>query len=53
MRVQLRNDWFAPNGALYQASHSPHTFPDDWKDKLPKSAKVLSEEKEKPEPAKK
>lgn len=46
MQVKLFNNWFAPDGSLYQASHSPHNFPDSWKDKLPKTAKILDEDKE-------
>ena len=28
--VNLRNDWFGPNGNLYQARDNPHEFPADW-----------------------
>lgn len=41
MRVQLRNNWFAPDGTLYYQRDSPHLFSDDWKDKLPQSAVIL------------
>ena len=41
MEVKLRNDWFAPDGNLYRQKDNPHSFQDEWKDKLPKSAKVL------------
>lgn len=28
--VNLRKDWFGPNGSLYQARDNPHEFPADW-----------------------
>lgn len=28
--VNLRNDWFSPDGSLYQARDNPHEFPADW-----------------------
>lgn len=46
MLVKLTNNWFDPSGTYRLASHSPHTFPDSWKDKLPGSAKILEEDKE-------
>jgi hypothetical protein len=31
--VNLRNDWFSPDGSLYQARDNPHEFPAEWADK--------------------
>lgn len=28
--VNLKRDWFAPNGSLYQVRDNPHTFPGNW-----------------------
>lgn len=36
--VNLRRDWYAPDGSLYEARHNPHEFPADWADKPPKDA---------------
>jgi hypothetical protein len=30
--VNLRKDWFGPDGSLYQARDNPHEFPADWAD---------------------
>ena len=35
-KVNLKKDWFAPDGTLYLARDNPHNFPSDWT--LPKSA---------------
>ena len=43
MKVRFKNNWFGPDGTLYRASRSPHSLPNDWKEKLPKSAEVLDE----------
>lgn len=43
MRVNLRNDWLAPNGSLYSPRRNPHTFPDKWEKQLPASATRLDE----------
>jgi len=50
MLVNLARKWFAPNGALYTPKGNPHSFPDDWKEKLPKGAEP-AEEKPAPKPA--
>lgn len=34
--VNLRNDWFAPNGSLYLAKDNPHEFPAEWEDQIPR-----------------
>lgn len=39
--VNLKKDWFSPDGSLYQKRDNPHEFPDEWKDKLPSTAEVL------------
>lgn len=39
--VNLKRDWFAPDGSLYQVRDNPHEFPGDWE--LPKSAEPIGE----------
>lgn len=41
--VNLKKQWFGPDGARYRPADNPHTFPADWK--LPSTA----EEAEVPE----
>lgn len=48
MLVKLRNNWFDPTGTYRKANKSPHTFPDSWRDHLPKSAEVIEEKKAEP-----
>lgn len=45
MVVNLKRDFFGPDGTLYRSVDNPHTFPKDWK--VPKDAEEL------PEPEKK
>lgn len=40
MEVTLRNNWFGPDGRLYAVADNPHKMVDDWRSKLPESAKV-------------
>ncbi len=47
--VTLRRGWFAPDSALYEPKDNPHSFPADWKEKLPSTAVVAGyEPKEEP-----
>ena len=41
MQVNLARGWFGPDGGTYSPSGNPHTFPDNWGDRLPTSATVL------------
>jgi len=50
MRINLRRSWFAPDGNLYEPSGNPHTFPDDWEEKLPSTAKEAEDEYVPPKP---
>lgn len=34
--VNLKRDWFAPDGSLYQVRDNPHEFPADWEDQIPR-----------------
>lgn len=43
--VNLRKDWFAPDGSLYQARDNPHEFPAEWAE-----PGELSEEDKREEP---
>ena len=57
IQVNLKSNWFAPDGDFYKSSRNPHRFPDDWKKLLPKSAEVLGavdddEDEEAAKPAK-
>ena len=36
--VNLRKDWFSPDGSLYRAIDNPHEFPAAFADKPPKDA---------------
>lgn len=36
--VNLKKDWFGPDGSLYQSRDNPHEFPDSWADKPAKEA---------------
>ena len=36
--VNLRKDWFSPDGSLYRAIDNPHEFPAAFADKPPKEA---------------
>lgn len=55
--VNLRRDWFSPDGSLYQVRDNPHEFPAEWADKpgkdaaegqkyavLPSSAEIVGED---------
>lgn len=42
MLVQLKRNWFAPNGMLYETRNGLAEVPDDFKDVLPKDAIVIS-----------
>ena len=43
MWVRLKQGWFAPDARLYDPrKQRVHELPDEWKDVLPKSAKVVS-----------
>jgi len=44
--VDLKKDWFAPDGSLYQARDNPHEFPESWKDQFPTTVKVLDKPRE-------
>lgn len=48
--VNLKRDWFAPDGTLYLVRDNPHEFPSDWD--LPPTAKEVVEPA-KPKPAEK
>ena len=37
--VNLRKDWFGPDGSLYQARDNPHQFPEEYANKPGKDAK--------------
>lgn len=37
--VNLKRNWFAPNGSLYEVRDNPHEFPGDWD--LPPTAEEL------------
>ncbi len=43
MQVNLKRGWFAPDGSLYAPSGNPHTFPNDWRGKLPSTAEAFEE----------
>ena len=43
MLVNLRRRWFAPDGTLYEPSGNPHTFPDEWREKLPSTVEAFEE----------
>ena len=43
MWVRLKQGWFAPDARLYDPrKQRVHELPDEWKDLLPKSAKIVS-----------
>ena len=43
MWVRLKQGWFAPDARLYDPrKQRVHELPDEWKDVLPKSAKIVS-----------
>lgn len=42
MLVNLHRGWFDPGGNRRRVADNPHNVPDDWKDKLPSTAVVLS-----------
>lgn len=44
MKVIFNNDFFGPNHTLYRKD-TEYDVPDEWKDLLPKGAKVLKESK--------
>ena len=46
--VNLKRDWFAPDGSLYQVRDNPHEFPGHWD--LPPTAEGLVEAKAESEP---
>lgn len=46
IEVNLKNHWFGPDGGLYKTTRNPHSFPSDWKSKLPKSAVVVGDKEE-------
>lgn len=48
MMVNLKRDFFGPNGSLYTVANNPHTFPEEWK--LPSDAKLVKEEEDLPKP---
>lgn len=56
MPVNLKRNWFGPDGGLYLSSENPHDFPADWT--LPSDAETVKEvnkelaEKPAPEPKK-
>lgn len=37
--VNLRRDWFGPNGTRYEAARNPHEFPASWADEPSKEQK--------------
>ena len=43
MKVVFNNNWFSPNGTRYRKDRS-YVVPDDWKDKLPKSAEIIEDD---------
>ncbi len=47
MRIKLKFPWFTPGGKTATLlAAGEHEVPDEWRDKLPKHAKVLSAEPE-------
>lgn len=42
--VNLKKDWFGPDGSLYQARDNPHEFPAEYADDPEKSEKETDEE---------
>ena len=43
MWVRLKQGWFAPDARLYDPrKQRVHELPDEWKDVLPRSAKIVS-----------
>lgn len=49
MRISLKYNWFTPAGSMLKRGE--HTVPDEWGDKLPKSATVLDVVEEEPKEA--
>ena len=43
MKVNLRNDWFGPDGSLHRKSDNPHDFLDEWDVLIPASAVRIEE----------
>ena len=42
--VNLRKDWFSPDGNLYQSRDNPHEFPAEWAEEVdPKVVKAAAE----------
>lgn len=41
MLVELKNDWYAPNGRLYLKTQNPHTILDKYEKFLPSTAKKV------------
>lgn len=41
MLIQLKNDWYAPNGRLYLKTQNPHTILEKYRKDLPSTAKEV------------
>ena len=52
MKVNFQSDWFGPGSKFFAKADNPHEVPDELKELLPTSAKVVGENPEpKVEPA--